>query len=120
MKTNKEIIKKYCWEICEKEHLGKPKISLRYNVNTWGLCYNKLENKKIIRLSKCMLLDFKLLKKYCGVDLWSVLIHEIAHLRYSNHIEAHNKDFWNYYKLLIKKYANLKNKFYKELNEIKK
>jgi predicted metal-dependent hydrolase len=121
MKIQKDIIRKYCLEICKKEDLGKPKISLRSCLKAWGLCYNKLEEKNIIRLNKCLIdLDLKLIKKYCGVELWNVLIHEIAHLKKFNHFDEHNKDFWEYYKHLLKKYSKLKSKFYNELREVEK
>ena len=115
---SKEIIKKYCDVICKKENLENPKISLRHNTrNSWGLCYNHLENNKIISLNKIMLQNHKLIKKYCDVDLFDVLLHEIAHLKFNNSLNPHNKDFWNYYEQLLKKYSKTKKDFYKELDD---
>ena len=87
-------------------------------MKSWGLCYNRLEDKKIIRLNRCLIdLDLKLIKKYCGVELWEVLIHEIAHLKIFNYFDEHNRDFWNYHRQLLKKYSKLKKDFYNDLNE---
>ncbi len=111
---SKQVIKTYCGKICEQEGLGKPKISVRNSTKTsWGLCYTHIDDSNTIRLNKGMLLHPKLLKKYCGVDLFDVLLHEVAHLKHSRH----DKEFWDYHKQLLKKYSKLKKEFMREFTK---
>ncbi len=90
-----ELIKK--WLKITNEKINE--VIIKNLLSKWGLCYNK--KRKIVLNIKLIHFDIDIIEY--------VILHEIAHLKYSNH----SKNFWSYIENYFPNYK-IKNKMLKK------